>query len=421
MEHKKLKIEQFSESDCEIVSKTKLNKEVFAYFLQKLTIQSSVSDRTLKPFREFLLPTANQLQDSDPSLIYYLELIDENADSQETMLEVSELVQEKLLSDSQKWVVLVGDGKTYEHLRKIKRVYGSDFEKLLIVPGDWHLLKKFQPVLMKAYFHAGLKEIAQGSGYKAEMLKSLENCSHFKRTHSFLLQVWEGMFTDMISAFVSAYPQFHSLQRSIKDMFEQALHKDTTSHELLLAVQRSIAKALALDEFTKLVAKQAEVDGTWHLWSNLVLKDCFSYVGLLLAIRMSNWDLRVASLKGMAPLFAAYDRPCYQKLIPNHLADIECYDDQILQCFRAGGFTAKVKGGLGHAIALDEAHEMCINRDLKMAVVRPTRPYLLKTNYFFGYRIKAQKQSCFQLLKHQHQNKNYWTPHLLLNTGMKTS
>ena len=173
---------------------------------------------------------------------------------------------------------------------------------------------------MKAYFHAGLKEIAQGSGYKAETLKSLEKCSHFKRTHSFLLQVWEGMFTDMISAFVSAYPQFHSLQKSIKDMLEQALHKDTTSHELLLAVQRSIA-------------------GTWHLWSNFVLKDCFSYVGLFLAIRMSNWDLRVASLKGMAPLFAAYDRPCYQKLIPNHPADIECYDDQILQCFRAGGLT----------------------------------------------------------------------------------
>ena len=128
MEHKKLKIEPLSESDCEIVSKTKLNKVVFAYFLQKLTIQSSVSDRTLKPFREFLLPTANQLQDSDPFLIYYLELIDENADSHETMLEVSELVQEKLLSDSQKWVVLVGDGKTYEHLRKIKRVYGSDFD-----------------------------------------------------------------------------------------------------------------------------------------------------------------------------------------------------------------------------------------------------------------------------------------------------
>ena len=50
-----------------------------------------------------------------------------------------------------------------------------------------------------------------------------------------------------------------------------------------------------------------------------------------------------------------------------------------------------MKGGLGHAITLYEAHEMCINRYLKMAVVRPTQPYLLKTNYFFGYRIKAQK------------------------------
>ena len=163
---------------------------------------------------------------------------------------------------------------------------GPILKKLLIFPGDWHLLKKFQPVLMKAYFHAGLKKIAQSSGYKAVTLKSLENCPHFKRTHSFLLQVLEGMFTDMISA-----------------------------------------------------------------------------------------DLRVASLKGMAPLFAAYDRPCYQKLIPNHLADIECYDDQILQCFRAGGFTAKVKGGLGHAIALDEAHEMCINCDLKIAVVRHDPTY----------------------------------------------
>ncbi len=64
-----------------------------------------------------------------------------------------------------------------------------------------------------------------------------------------------------------------------------------------------------------------------------------------------------------------------------------CYPDQILECFRAGGFTVTVKGGIGHAIALDEAHEMCVNRDLKMAVVRPTYAYLKKTNFFFSYRM----------------------------------
>ena len=99
----------------------------------------------------------------------------------------------------------------------------------------------------------------------------------------------------------------------------------------------------------------------------------------------------------MAPLFSAYDRPCYQKLVPSHIADVESYDDQIIKCFRAGGFTVKVKGGMGHAVALDEAHEMCVNLDMKMAIVRPTQPYLKKMNFFFSYRIKAQTQLASQL------------------------
>ena len=133
---------------------------------------------------------------------------------------------------------------------------------------------------MKAYFHAGLKKIAQSSGYKAATLKSLENCPHFKRTHSFLLQVLEGMFTDMISAFVSAYPQFHSLHRSIKDMFEQALHKDTTSHELLLAVQRSQKLLLRISSPSLLLNKlRLMVPGTYgqtlFLKIVLVMWACF--------------------------------------------------------------------------------------------------------------------------------------------------
>ena len=109
------------------------------------------------------------------------------------------------------------------------------------------------------------------------------------------------------------------------------------------------------------------------------------------------WDLRVSSLKRMAPLFSAYDRPCYQKLVPSHIADIQCYPNEIHQCFKAGGFTVKLKSAIGHAVALDEAHEMSINRDMKMAVVRPTQPYLKKTTFFFSYRIKAQKQLASQL------------------------
>ena len=43
-----------------------------------------------------------------------------------------------------------------------------------------------------------------------------------------------------------------------------------------------------------------------------------------------------------------------------------------------------MKGGLGHTIALDEAHEMCVNRNIKMAVVRAiTQAYLKKKRITF--------------------------------------
>ena len=174
-------LELESESEC----KARLFKEVFACFLQKSTVSIPDSGQLLKPLREFILPTPAQLADNDPSRIYYMELLDENADSEETMAQVAEMLIERVWSDSHNWVILIGDGKTYEHLQRVKRLYGSTLDKLLIFPGDWHVFKTFQPVLIKAYYHVGLKDIAKASGYRAETLKSLEKFSHFKRTHPF--------------------------------------------------------------------------------------------------------------------------------------------------------------------------------------------------------------------------------------------
>ena len=132
-------------------------------------------------------------------------------------------------------------------------------------------------------------------------------------------------------------------------------------------------------------ARMSKCDDTWL---HFLLQDCFAYIFLFHAFRGANWNLRVASLKLMAPLFVAYDRPHYQKLIPQHLADIKLYPKNILEHFQAGGFVVSVQGHQWHYVALDEAHEMCINKDLKGAVVRPTKAYLQKTSPFFHTAFK---------------------------------
>lgn len=195
--------------------------QVFSYLIQKHCLTNS--EHTLKPFREFCLPTPAQLADHNQSLIYYMDLMDENADSDETMAEVAEMISDKITASGsgvQKYVLLVGDGKTYEHLCKVKRLYGSALSNVLLFPGDWHILKNFQPVLLKAYYHAGLQDIARSSGYRAETLKSLANCSHFMRTHLFIVQVWEALYLEMISAFVKAEPNFEEFQTKLQSLID---------------------------------------------------------------------------------------------------------------------------------------------------------------------------------------------------------
>ena len=79
----------------------------------------------------------------------------------------------------------------------------------------------------------------------------------------------------------------------------------------------------SLSNFMNFVHQIAEKDAVWNLWVNFVFINCYCYLKLYLAIRGSNWRLRLSSLKQMAPLFAAFDRDTYERIIPRHLADLK--------------------------------------------------------------------------------------------------
>ena len=388
---KTLSIAMFSEQPHERGEREKLQHIGLVYMITKQELSSQPDRQPMKELKDIVANPKKDLE-VDSSSIYYMELLDENPDSDETVRHVAELLMQDAVSEYQHhYVLLVGDGKTYEHLRNIKRLYGPELHNLLIFPGDWHTLFNYQLVLMKIYYLAGLKEMAKSAGFKGETLTSLERCSNFKRTHSFLLQAWQAVYRVMLEAFKSN--SNHLCPKEI----DEAIQGAETSIDELNILADSLIGHPHTSEFLDFVTKQSNQDDTWQFWSQFIFEDCFAYVGLYIAIRTRNWELRMSCLKLMGPLFKAFDRTTYQQLIPNHLADIEQFPDMILDSLKRGGFAVNISGEQGHCVALDEAHEMCVNKDMKNAIVRPTTPYLQKTSLFLRFRITAYKNLLKQL------------------------
>lgn len=133
----------------------------------------------------------------------------------------------------------------------------------------------------------------------------------------------------MLIAFTNSHPErLHPLT--------EMLSKTTLTSENILEIAESSLTTKQCDEFRSFVNKQSDKDSTWKFWAQFVFDDCMAYIRLFLSIRFRKWDLRVSSLKLMAPLFCAYDRTTYQRLIPNHLAAIQTFPPKIIECFRKG-------------------------------------------------------------------------------------
>ena len=70
---------------------------------------------------------------------------------------------------------------------------------------------------------------------------------------------------------------------------------------------------------------------TIRFWFQFVTVNILAYFGLFNAIRYRNWHLHNGSIKLLAAVFSAFDRPIYQTLIPCHIFDILSLPESVLQ------------------------------------------------------------------------------------------
>lgn len=111
----------------------------------------------------------------------------------------------------------------------------------------------------------------------------------------------------------------------------------------------------------------------------------------------------------MAALFTAFDRNNYQKLIAQNIHDILTIPHEVLELLCNGGFTVSITGRPCHSIGIDEAHEMCINKDCKEFITRPSGGYINRIARFLPVQVKAMKNLQSQVFPERNQKSDNQT------------
>lgn len=346
----------------------KLHHDIYAYQLQQNIYNKTSDDFFFSNLINYMSIT--QPLTVEKSNVVYYKVIDAIADQKDTVLAVlHSLYATYINGKGLDYLIVEGDAKLYDVLQSIKFEYGSEFKWLLPMTGDWHLLKKFQIALMKPYSEGGLKELARVSGY---LVAAIQRCSQFKRTNYFILETWEAVYQVMVTKFLQ-YGEGREPTLTLMDILTTANNRATREEgkiaEIITEVQESINNLKHFDAFTSFIEEMSKKNLTWKFWAQFVLKDALAYVALFIALRSGNWDLRLASLKLMAPIFSAYDHFTCKKIIAQNLADILLLPPSVLSCLKQGGFSVSLTGHPWHSVAVDEAHEMGINKACKTSIV----------------------------------------------------
>ena len=178
--------------------------------------------------RRTLISLYSKLADVERSNIVYYKVLDQKCDDNETLLSIiNDLYNEFIATKKQKLIFLEGDQVTYERIQSLKAEYGSDLSWIIAFPGDWHILKKYQEVLVKIYFDAGLVDIARSSGYIPTSITS-----NFKRTNHFLMEAWESLYRLMLSIFLQKGNIPTDFLQTASDMVENLPPSETQDSTL---------------------------------------------------------------------------------------------------------------------------------------------------------------------------------------------
>ena len=290
-------LSDFLKNEQEISAISELQEELHSYILQKVALGGSESVRILLSIQDYLSLT--RTSHTERSNVLYLNVMDAKSDSKDTLMTMlQELHLEFIKKQRREHLVVERDAKLYELLQSLKYEYGDELEWVIPYPGDWHMLMNYQAALMKPYFDAGLKALAEACGYP---VAAIQSTSHFKRTHYFIIESWEAMYRAMLETFLQisvtcncTCPSTCTCQctfTSPKELLENVtriLIEADTDCEQTFRTRFNVAIAKISDISVQMYSQFKQfiqtMDDTWRFWVQYVFVDAMAYISLFLAI-----------------------------------------------------------------------------------------------------------------------------------------
>lgn len=99
----------------------------------------------------------------------------------------------------------------------------------------------------------------------------------------------------------------------------------------------------------------------------------------------------------------------YESLIPRHLHDLALFPGYLTEHFKKGIFSILLSKRDWCGIALDKCHEMKINKDAKLAVIRPTSERMTSIANYLPFRAKCVNNLKSQILPQNERNITCYT------------
>ena len=191
--------------------------------------------------------------------------MDAVADCKDTLLQLAHTLREKfIVAQGMRWLVVEGDAKLYATVKSLKFEYGEELSWMIPYPGDFHLLMNYQKALMKPYFDAGLKSLAQAAGYP---VAAIQSCSQFQRTHRFILEAWEAIYRVMLLQYIQYSDDNAATLLSELTEHLQLLPQENFSHAFNVHLEsKNRVFNKFYEAFSLFIQASAQRDDTWRFY-----------------------------------------------------------------------------------------------------------------------------------------------------------